>query len=69
MMGSREKAVRHTRVLDIRSKIAKGWSLEKLHYFCINNLKVSPQTADSYINEAAEPFRKKYEQENPQNEN
>lgn len=63
-MSSRVKGIRHTRVLDIRSKIAKGWSLEKLNYFCINNLQVSQQTATSYIDEAAEPFRKKFEEEN-----
>lgn len=55
--------IRHLRVLDIRSKIAKGWKLKDLGDFCTQKLGVSPSTATSYIDEAAAPFRKKYEKE------
>ena len=56
--------IRHNRILDLRSKISKGWNLEQMLSFCINKLQVSKQTANSYIDEAAEPYRKKYLKEN-----
>lgn len=62
-MTGRVKEIRHIRVLDIRSKIAKGWNIADLMKFCLDNLKVTKQTATSYIDEAAEPYRKKYDQE------
>ena len=62
-MPSRVKGIRHTRVLDIRCKITKGWSMEELLDFCKVNLGVSKVTADSYIDEAAAPYREKYEKE------
>ena len=62
-MSSRSKQVRHNRVLDLRSKIAKGWDMAALHNFCKINLEVSTPTADSYIDEAAEPFRKKFQEQ------
>lgn len=55
--------IRHNRVLDIRKKILSGWSMKQLHDFCKTHLDVAKVTADSYIDEAAAPYRKKYEQE------
>ena len=55
--------VRHNRILDLRSKIAKGWSMPDLMGYCRLNLKVSKQTATNYIDEAAEPFRKKFQEQ------
>lgn len=55
-------AIRHYRILDIRSKITRGWNMESLMGYCRLNLKVSKQTADSYIDEAAAPFRKKFQE-------
>jgi len=65
-LGKFARQIRHTRVLDIRSKIAKGWKLKELEDFCITHLKVSKSTVNSYIDEAAAPFRKKYAQEHPE---
>ena len=62
-MTSRVKEVRHIRVLDIRSKISKGWSMPDLLNYCKVNLGVSKVTAISYIDEAAEPYRQKLEKE------
>ena len=62
-MSSRVKGVRHTRVLDIRLKISKGWSMTDLLNYCKVNLGVSKVTAVSYIDEAAKPYRKKHEKE------
>lgn len=62
-MSSRVKGVRHARVLDIRSKISKGWSMQDLLNYCKVNLEVSKVTAVSYIDEAAEPYREKYQKE------
>jgi len=56
------RSIRHNRILDIRSKIQKGWKMEQLIAFCTDRLQVSKQTATSYIDEAAEPFRKKYQE-------
>ena len=61
-MYLKTKEIRHNRILDLRSKIAKGWTMESLMNFCTMNLKVSKQTATSYIDEAAEPFRKKFQE-------
>jgi len=49
--------------MDIRSKIVKGWGMKDLVNFCTLNLGVGTQTAISYIDEAAEPYRKKFELE------
>jgi hypothetical protein len=57
------KQIRHNRILDLRKKIAKGWSMSDLMGFCQLNLKVSKPTAISYIDEAAEPFRKKFQEQ------
>ena len=62
-MGYRENQIRHTRVLDLRKKIHNGWTLKQLHNFCGTHLKVTRETATSYIDEAAAPYRKKYAQE------
>jgi hypothetical protein len=63
-MTFRANQIRHNRVLDLRNKIAKGWSMSDLMNFCELRLKVSKPTATSYIDEAAEPFRKKHQEEN-----
>ena len=52
--------MRHGRILNLREKIQKGWNLLQLEEFCIKRLKVSKPTAKSYIDEAADPYRKKY---------
>jgi len=62
-LSSRVKEVRHIRVLDIRSKISKGWSMQDLLNYCKVNLGVTRVTAISYIDEAAKPYRKTYEKE------
>lgn len=62
-MNRIQKLNRHTRILDIRLKLQKGWNYPQLKEFCKKNLKVSNVTAISYIDEAAAPFRKKYAQE------
>jgi len=58
----RVKFIRHSRILNLRQKIAKGWNMEQLHAFCRTNLKVTKPTANAYIDEAAEPFRKKFKE-------
>ncbi len=65
----RIKFIKHTRVLDLRQKIAKGWTMEQLHQYCITNLQVTKQTANNYIDEAAEPFRKKFAEEKLEEKN
>jgi len=62
-MGYRESQIRHNRVLDLRKKIISGWTIKQLHDFCKTHLDVARVTAISYIDEAADPYRKKYEQE------
>jgi len=62
-MGHRENQIRHSRVLDLRKKILSGWTMQQLHDFCKTHLDVARVTAISYIDEAAEPYRKKYQQE------
>lgn len=59
-MGHRENQIRHGRVLDLRKKVLAGWTMQQLHDFCKTHLDVAKVTADSYIDEAAEPYRKKY---------
>ena len=59
-MSSRVRQVRHNRVLDIRDKIEKGWDMQQLRNFCLIKLEVSKVTAESYIDEAAAPYRKKH---------
>jgi len=63
MMGYRESQIRHNRVLDLRKKIVSGWTIKQLHDFCKTHLDVARVTAISYIDEAAEPYRKKFEEE------
>ncbi len=62
-MFSKEKRIRHTRILSLRDKITKGWTMEQLFDYCKNNLSVTRKTALSYIDEAAEPFRKKFKEQ------
>lgn len=57
------KGVRHNRVLDIRKKIKLGWKMEDLIGFCVTRLEVSRTTALSYIDEAAAPYRQKYQEQ------
>jgi len=57
------RQIRHNRILDLRKKIQNKWTLEQLHKFCKINLGVTKATAVSYINEAAEPYRIKYQKE------
>ncbi len=54
------RGLRHGRILDIRLKIRKGWTIPQLEDFCQKHLKISKPTMKSYIDEAAEPFRQKY---------
>ncbi len=61
---NRIKQVRHNRILVIRKKILLGWTMESLLNFCKVNLGVTKITAISYIDEASEPYRKKYQKEN-----
>lgn len=63
-MSFKTKEIRHNRVLDLRSKIITGWKMKELLHFCEINLKVSRVTAVSYIDEAAAPYRKKFQEEN-----
>ena len=62
-MGMLQNQIRHNRILDLRKKIAKGWSMSDLMGFCQLNLKVTKQTAINYIDEAAAPFRKKFQEQ------
>ena len=55
--------MRHLRVLNIRSKISRGWNRLDLLDYCKVNLGVSKLTAVSYIDEAASPYREKYQKE------
>jgi len=57
------RQIRHNRILDLRKKIDKKWTMPQLTKFCITKLQVSKETATSYINEAAAPYRKKYQEE------
>ena len=62
-MTFKANQIRHNRILDLRKKINNGWSMPDLMNFCQLNLKVSKPTAVSYIDEAAEPFRKKFQEQ------
>lgn len=62
-MGLMQNQIRHNRILDLRKKIAKGWTITDLMGFCQLNLKVARSTAISYIDEAAEPYRKKFQEQ------
>jgi len=55
--------IRHNRILDLRKKIDRKWTLPQLMNFCTTKLQVSKSTATSYIDEAALPYRIKYQQE------
>jgi hypothetical protein len=63
-VSKKNKAVRHTRVLDLRKKVLAGWKMEDLMGYCVTRLGVAKVTATSYIDEAAEPYRKKYQEAN-----
>lgn len=56
------KGVRHTRILDLRQKVLQGWTMEDLMGYCVTRLQVSKTTATSYIDEAAAPYRQKYQE-------
>jgi len=60
---SQRERIRNIRVSQVRKFVEKGWKMKQLLYYCENNLGVGRVTAVSYIDEAAEPFRKKYETE------
>ena len=62
-MGLLQNQIRHNRILDLRKKITNGWTITDLMGFCQLKLKVSRVTAISYIDEAAEPFRKKFQEQ------
>lgn len=62
-MTFRANQIRHNRILDLRKKIEQGWSMIDLMGFCQLKLKVSKPTANSYIDEAAAPFRKKFQEQ------
>lgn len=62
-MSFRANQIRHNRILDIRKKIGQGWKMKDLMSFCLIKLEVSGITATSYIDEAAEPYRQKYQKE------
>jgi len=61
-MATIRQTIRHVRVDDIRKKIEKGWTIELLMKYCLDNLKVTHKTATSYIDEAAAPYRKKFQE-------
>lgn len=61
-MTFRTNQIRHNRILDLRKKIQQGWTMTDLMGFCQLKLQVSKPTANSYIDEAAEPFRKKFQE-------
>ncbi len=62
-MTFKASQIRHGRIIDLRKKIEKGWDISSLMGFCQLKLKVSKPTAMSYIDEAAEPFRKKFQEQ------
>ena len=64
MSFSRKQGIRHNRIIDLRLKMERKWTPKELMNFCLVNLDVSKATATSYIDEAAEPYRKKYQKEN-----
>ena len=62
-MATIRQTIRHVRVEDLRKKIEKGCSMESLMNYCLVYLKVTHKTATSYIDEAAAPYRKKFQEE------
>lgn len=54
---------RHNRVLDVRKKVLQGWTMDQLRSYCMKHYDVTRITADGYIDEAAEPYRKKHQEE------
>ncbi len=62
-MTFKANQIRHNRIIELRRKIEKGWSITDLMGFCQLKLKVSRVTAISYIDEAAEPYRKKFQEQ------
>lgn len=61
-MTFKANQIRHNRVLDIRKKIENGWTMQSLMNFCLVKLNVTRTTAKNYIDEAAQPFRKKFQE-------
>jgi len=61
-MGFRQQQTKHNRILDLRKKLVNGYSEVQIINFCKTNLGVSPPTAQSYFEEAVEPYRKKYQE-------
>lgn len=59
----RNSEIRHHRIVDLRRKITNGWTIEQLREFCKNRLDVSTPTITSYIDEAAAPYREKYQKQ------
>ena len=57
------KEIRHNWIIDLRSMNKRGKTMPELKDYCIHNLKGSTITANSYIDEAAEPYRKQYQKE------
>ncbi len=62
-MYVKKQQIRHIRVLDLRAKIIVGWGMKALLYYCEDKLGVSRPTAVSYIDEAAKPYREKFQKE------
>lgn len=61
-MGFKQQQIKHNRILDLRKKLLKGYTEKEIIDFCLTNLQVSTPTARSYFDEAAEPYRKKYQE-------
>ncbi len=61
-MGFRQQQIKHNRILDLRRKLHLGYTEKQILEFCKTNLGVSAPTAQSYFEEAAEPYRKKYQE-------
>ena len=55
------KQIKHGRITQVRRWIQSGMSLIQLTNMIESNYGVSRQTARQYIDEAAAPFRAKYE--------
>lgn len=54
--------IRHLRIIDIRKMVRFGKTESEIIHYCLNRLKVSKVTALSYFEEAATPYRKKYQE-------
>lgn len=61
-MGFKQQQIKHNRIIDLRRKLLRGFTEKQIINFCLNNLKVSVPTARSYFEEAAAPYRKKYQE-------